>query len=101
MKENHITNHIAIIITRHKLLGLIDSETLKVVDAQTREYFERIRAFKIHIRHVVRLVIKHTGFLPGALFISPVCELGRNHWIDIGSSLRITQQLNWTPYRLY
>ena len=46
---------------------------------------------------MVRLVEERAGFLPGALFISPVGELGAHHRKGVGSDLRIAQPFHWTP----
>jgi hypothetical protein len=72
IKENRITNHIAVMIARHKLLGLIDLEVLKAVDGEIGEQFESVGTLHIKIRHVVRLVEESAGLLPCALFIPPI-----------------------------
>jgi hypothetical protein len=66
---------------------LIDFEVLKAIDAEIREQFEGVRALHIKIGHVVRLVEKSAGFLPGTLLISPVRKLGPHYWKGIGSYL--------------
>ena len=75
IKEDRVANHIAVMVTCNKLLGLIDFEVFKAIDAKIGEQFESVRALHIKIRHVVRLVEKSAGFLPCTLFISPVREL--------------------------
>ncbi len=97
MEENRITNHISIMVTRNKLLGLIDFEILKAIHTKIREQFECVRALNIKICHMVGQVEKSAGLPPGTLFISPVRELGTHYRKGIWSYLRITQQLNWTP----
>ena len=97
IKEDRIANHIAIMVARNKLLGLIDFEVLKAIDAEIGEQFEGVRTVHIKIGHVVRLVEKSAGFLPCTLFISPVRKLGTHHRKGIRSYLRITQQFDWIP----
>ncbi len=84
-------------VTRNKLLRLIDFEIFKAIYTEIREQFECIRALNMKICHMVRLVQKSAGLPPGALFISPVRELGTHHREGIWSYLRITQQFNRTP----
>ena len=96
IEEDRVANHIAIGITCHKLLRLIDFEILVAIDAKIRQHLERLRALDIQIGHVVRLIEKRAAFLPGALFISPVRELGTHHRKGVGSDLRIAQSLHRT-----
>jgi hypothetical protein len=84
-------------VTGNKLLGLIDFEILKAIYGKVGEQFEGIGALDIKIGHVVRLVEKSAGFLPGALFVSPVRELGTHHRKGIRPYLRIAQPFHWTP----
>jgi hypothetical protein len=97
IKEDRVANHIAVMVTCNKLLGLVDFEILKSIDAQIGEQFEGFRTLHVKIRHVVRLVEKGAGFLPCTLFISPVCELGSHHRKCVRPYLRIAQQFDWTP----
>jgi hypothetical protein len=97
IKENRIANHVAIMVTRNKLLGLIDFEIFKAIDAKIGEQFESLRALHVKVGHVVRLVEESAGFLPCPLFISPIRKLGPHDWKGIWSCLRITQQFDWAP----
>jgi hypothetical protein len=72
IKENGIANHIAIMAAGNKLLGLVDFEIFKAIDAKIGEQLESVGALHVEVRHVVRLVEESTGFLPGPLFISPI-----------------------------
>jgi hypothetical protein len=96
IKENRIANHIAIMVTRNELLGLIDFEVFEAIDTQIREQFEGVRTLHVKIGHVVGLVEKRAGLLPRTLLISPVRKLGPDHRKGIWSYLGITQQLDWT-----
>src|SRR5258708_25652219 len=79
IKEDRVANHIALMVTGNKLLGLINFKILKAINAKIRKQFDSIRTFNIKIRHVVRLVKKSAGFLPCTLFISPVRKLRAYH----------------------
>jgi hypothetical protein len=97
IKEDRITDHITIMVTRNKLLGLIDLEALKAIDPEIGEQLEGVRTLHIKIGHVVRLIEKSAALLPCTLFISPVRKLWPHHRKGIRSYLGITQQLDWTP----
>jgi hypothetical protein len=96
MKEYGIANYISIAVAGNKLLGLIDFEILKAIDAKIGKYFQCVRALDIKIGHMVRLIEKSAGLPPGALLISPVREFGAHHRKGIRSYLRLTQQFNRT-----
>jgi hypothetical protein len=87
VKENRVTNDVAAMVARNKLLGLIDFEVFEAIDSEIGEQFEGVRTLHVEIGHVVRLVEKRTGFLPCTLFISPVRKLGPHHWKGVGSYL--------------
>ncbi len=90
MEKNSIANHIAIVATRHKMLGFVNGEVLETIDRQIGEQFEGIGTLNIYIHHMVRLIVKNASLPPGQLFVTPICELGRDHGIDIGAYLRIS-----------
>jgi hypothetical protein len=100
IKEDRVTNHIAIMVTRNELLGLIDFEVFKAIDSEIGEQFEGVRTLYIQIGHMVGLVEKSAGFLPCTLFISPIRKFRTHHRKGIWSYLRISQQLGWTLDRL-
>src|SRR5207244_2942086 len=87
IKEDGVTNHVSIMVTRNELLGLVDFEIFEGIYAEIGEQLECIRALDIKICHVVRLVEKGAGLPPGTLFISPVRELGAHHRKGIWSYL--------------
>jgi hypothetical protein len=101
IKEDRVTDDISIVITSDELLGFVDSEILETINAGGRDQFERLRALDPHVCHMVGLVEKNAGLLPGTLFISPIRELGRNHGIDIRTQLGTTQHLYGIPDALY
>ena len=64
VEENRVANHVAIVIARDELLGLVDFEILEAVDAQIREEFERVRSLDVEVRHVMGLVEQRTCLTP-------------------------------------
>src|SRR5438874_9210785 len=74
IKEDGVADDVPIVITSDKLFGFVDREIRKAVDAGSGQQFERVGALNPHVGHVVRLVEKNAGLLPGALFIPPVRE---------------------------
>jgi hypothetical protein len=94
MKKNPIPNHIAIVTARDELFGFVYGEIVEAVDSKIGEHFEGIGALNKYIHHVMRLVEKNAGLPPGELFITPVCELGWNHRIDVSAYLRISQHVH-------
>jgi hypothetical protein len=41
----------------------------------------------VHVGHVIRLVVEHTGLLPGSLLISPVGKFAGNNRIYVWTCL--------------
>src|SRR5829696_4344011 len=94
IEENHITDHVSVMIACDKLLGLVDFEGLEVVYAEIGEQLECVRTFNIEIRHMKRLFEENAGLPPGTLLISPVRVLGGSRK-GIGTYLRVTQHFDW------
>src|SRR5579872_4599956 len=94
MKKDGIADDVPIMIAGYKLLGQIDSKILDSINPQVGKQLQRIGPSHIQIGHVVRLVEKRAGFLPGPLLIPPVAELGTYHRKGIRSDLRIPQHLD-------
>jgi hypothetical protein len=94
IKQNSVTDHVAIVAARGKLLGLVNGKILERVGPEMRQQFERIATAHIEIHHVVRLVEQDAGLGPCALFISPIGELGRDHGIYVGADLRVAHHFD-------
>ncbi len=95
VKQNPITDHVAIVVTRDELLGSVDRELRKAIDGKAGEQFERVRSLDEQIHHVVGLVEQHAGLPPGFLFVAPIGEFRRDDGIDVGADLRIVQHRHW------
>src|SRR6267378_7953685 len=65
VKENPVADHESLVTGRNKLLGFIDGKILNAIDTRCGEQFERVRSLYPHIGHMVGLVEKNAGFLPG------------------------------------
>ena len=93
VKEDAVTDDIAVMAARHVLLGSVYGELGKTVDGGIGEQLECIGALYINVHHVMGLIEKNRRLTPGALLVAPVGEFGRNNWIDIGPYLGITQHV--------
>ena len=100
VKQDDIADHVTVVVTHHELLGLIAREVAESVDAETAQQLEGVRAFNVHVGHVVGLIEQHTGLLPGNLLIAPIGVFARYHRVDIRAGARAAQQLHGTPRAL-
>ncbi len=93
-KENHVADHVTVVIADDILLGLVRTEILECVDAEVGQQLQGVRTFHIHVGHVIRLVEQNARLLPGALLIPPVRVFGRHHGIYVRPCHGIAQQLH-------
>jgi hypothetical protein len=82
---------------RHVLLGHVHREVGHAVDPVVGQQPQRIRARDEQVDHVMALVVQHRRLTPGDRFAAPVGELGRYDRIDVGSELRVPEQLDGVP----
>ncbi len=75
-------------------LALLTGNLAKLLIARWEKQFQGIGALNVLLHHVVRLVEQNAGVPPGALFVAPVRVFGRHDRIDIGSDLRIAEQVD-------
>src|SRR5699024_749215 len=80
MEENVVSDDVAVIVHRNKLLGLINGEILHRVDSKIFEHAQGIWAFEIEIDHMIRLIINNGCCAPGELFIWPVRKFWDKPW---------------------
>src|SRR5208283_6126933 len=93
VKENAISDDIAVVAARSKLLGAIDGELGEAVGGQMREQLEGVGALDVQVGHVMILVEKNGGLIPGALLVAPVGDLGGDNGKDTRSEMRIAKHV--------
>ena len=84
VEQDHVADHVAVVVAGHELLGFVHREAGEAVDAQVREQFQGVRSFHRQIGHVVGLVEEHAGLLPRLRLVPPVGEFRRHAGIDVG-----------------
>ena len=99
-ENDHVADDMAGRCHRHEMLGAVQIEVGKTVDADVLEKSSRIRTFDDELVHVMGLVEQHGGFPPGHLLVSPVRELGRHDRVHVHTDLRVAQQVYSTAMRL-
>ncbi len=72
------------------MLGPVQIEIGKAVNAGMGQEFCRLRAFNGQLIHVMGLIKQHRAMPPGCLFRAPVAEFRGHHRVDIHTYLRIT-----------
>ena len=92
MNENHIADHVSVVVAHDELLGFVHVEIFKTIDAEVGEKLQRARSLNIHVRHVIGLVEENTRVLPGVLLVAPVGVFRWDNRIDIRARLRIPQK---------
>jgi hypothetical protein len=97
VKQDTVADYIAVIAAGSELLGSIDRELGKCIEAKVGDELECIRSLDVKIRHVVGLVKENTALAPGALFVAPVRVLGGDNRVDVGSDLRIAEHVHRIP----
>ena len=75
------------------MLGTVEIEIRKPVDADKRQERLGVGAFDNQFIHVVGLVEQHGMVAPRALFITPVGEFGGHDGIDIHPDLGVAQHV--------
>ena len=94
MKQDAVADHLAVVVARRELLGLVDGEVLEGVGREVRQQLQRIGAFDEQVHHVVRLIEQDAGLGPGALLVAPVGEFRSDDRIDVRADLRIAHHLD-------
>jgi hypothetical protein len=93
-EEDAVADHVAAGGGWHVLLGLVDLELGHGVDRRVGDQLDGIGTLQEHVVHVVGLIVEHRGVTPGLLFLDPVGEVRRDHRVDVGTDLRVAQQVH-------
>src|SRR5215471_9359048 len=94
MEQNSVADYMAAVAARNELLGAVDRKLREAVDRQIREQLQGIRPFDPLFDHVMGLVEKHAAIAPSALLVAPITVFRRNDWVNVGSDLRIAEQVH-------
>src|SRR5262249_4435159 len=94
IEKNGIADNVAVPVTRHELLRLVDLEILEAVYTEVGKQLERFGTFDIEVGHMVRLVEQRACLTPGALLVAPIREFRPDDGKCIWSDLRVAQELN-------
>src|SRR5437016_1857205 len=86
--QNYIADQVSVVVAHNELLALIDVESFEAVDPEVGKQLERTGSFNIHVGHVITLVVKNAGALPGLLLVPPVRVLGGYDRVNVWSRLR-------------
>jgi hypothetical protein len=100
VKQNNVANHVAVVVTRHELLGFVRFEILEAVDPSVGEKLQGVGAGHIHVGHMIGLIEKHAALLPGALLVSPIRIFAGDNGIHVRPSLGIAKMIDWISRRL-
>jgi hypothetical protein len=99
-KHDHVADHMPGGRDRDEVLGTVQVEVRKAVDADVLEERGCVGAFDDQLVHVMSLVEQHGRFAPRDLFVSPVRELRRDDRVDVHPDLRVAQQFDGIAMRL-
>src|SRR5690606_19858306 len=99
-EEDHVADHVSVVVARHEVLGTLGSEVGEAVDGQALEQGEGAGTFHHQLGHVVGLVEENGGGPPCSLFVPPVAELGGHHRIHVGPDLGVAQHVDGVADRL-
>jgi hypothetical protein len=94
VEQDRVADHVAVVIARDKLLRRVDAEVVERVDAEPCEHLERVAAFDVEVRHVVRLIEQRAGLTPRTLLVAPVSELARHDRERVRPDLRVAQHVD-------